>query len=71
MEEALSRPTQWPPSQRLIAEEVLGRIGADLQAIGQVAETCTRRIFAEEKVSSREKIVSLSDGDAAFIVKGG
>lgn len=70
VEKALSRQTQLPPSQRLIAEEVIGLIGADIQAIGQVAETCTRRIFAEEKVSSSEKIVSLSDGDAAFIVKG-
>jgi IS5 family transposase len=58
-------------SQRLIAEEVIGLIGADIQAIGQVAQTCQRRIFAEEKVSSSEKIVSLSDGGAAFIVKGG
>jgi hypothetical protein len=70
-EQALSGQTQLPPSQRLIAEEVLGLIGADLQAIGQVAEACQRRIFQEEKVPSREKIVSLSDGDAAFIVKGG
>lgn len=70
-ERALSGQTQLPPSQRLIAEEVIGLIGADLQAIGQVAEACQRRIFEEEKVPSREKILSLSDGDAAFIVKGG
>lgn len=70
-ERALSGQTQLPPSQRLIAEEVIGLIGADIQAIGQVAEACQRRIFEEEKVPSREKIVSLSDGDAAFIVKGG
>jgi hypothetical protein len=70
-ERALSGQTQLPPSQRLIAEEVIGLIGADLQAIRQVAEACQRRIFEEEKVPSREKIVSLSDGDAAFIVKGG
>jgi IS5 family transposase len=70
-EQALSGQTQLPPSQRLIAEEVIGLIGADIQAIGQVAEACQRRIFAEEKVPSSEKIVSLSDGDAAFIVKGG
>jgi hypothetical protein len=35
-----------------------------------VSEYCHKRIFDEEKISSREKILSLSDGDAAFIVKG-
>lgn len=70
-EKALSRETQLPPSQRLIAQEVIELIGADIQAIGQVAQTCQRRVFEEEKVPSSQKIISLSDGDAAFIVKGG
>ncbi len=59
------------PSQRLVAEEALELIGADIQAIGQVAAAGERRIFAEEKVPSRAKVISLSDRDAAFIVKGG
>ena len=46
-------------------------IEADRQAIGQVANTCQRRVFAAEQVPSSEKLVSLSDGSAAFIVKGG
>lgn len=71
VEKALSNQTQLPPSQRLMAEEVIGLIDADIQAIGQVAEAGHRRIFLEEKVPSSEKIISLSDGDAAFIVKGG
>jgi len=71
VEKALNRQTQLPPSQRLLAEEVIELIGADIQAISQVAEACERRIFQEEKVPSSEKIISLSDEDAAFIVKGG
>jgi len=43
----------------------------DIQAIGQVAAAGERRVLAEEKVPSAEKVISLSDGDAAFIVKGG
>jgi IS5 family transposase len=71
VEKALNQQTQLPPSQRLLAQEVIGLIGADIQAISQVAEACERRIFQEEKVPSSEKIISLSDEDAAFIVKGG
>jgi IS5 family transposase len=71
VKKALAQHRQLLPSQRLVAEEVIGLIGADLQAIGQVAEACERRIFQEEKVPSSEKIISLSDVDAAFIVKGG
>ena len=59
------------PSQRLVAEEVLELIGADIQAIGQVATAGERRILAEEPVPSSQKVLSISDGDAAFIVKGG
>jgi hypothetical protein len=32
---------------------------------------CERRIMEQEKVPMAEKIVSLSDSDASFIVKGG
>lgn len=59
------------PSQRLVAEEAIELIGADIQAIGQVAAAGERRIFAGEKVPSSAKVISISDGDAAFIVKGG
>ena len=71
VEQAFQRRTQLLPSERLLAEEVLGLIRADIQAIRKVADACERRIFQEEKVPSSEKIISLSDGDAAFIVKGG
>jgi IS5 family transposase len=59
------------PSQRLVAEEVIELIGTDIQAIGQVAAAGERRILAGENVPSSEKVISISDGDAAFIVKGG
>jgi hypothetical protein len=59
------------PSQRLVAEEVLELIGADIQGIGQVATAGERRILAEEPVPSSQKGLSISDGDAACIVKGG
>jgi len=71
VENAMPRLTQLLPSQRLLAVEVLELMRADMQAINQVAEACERRIFQEEKVPSSEKIISLSDADAAFIVKGG
>ena len=71
VEQAFQERTSLLPSQRLLAEEVLALIGADIQAISQVADACERRIFQEQKVPSSEKIISLSDGDAAFIVKGG
>ena len=59
------------PSQRLVAEEAIELIGADIQGIGQVAAAGERRILAGEKVPSSAKVISISDGDAAFIVKGG
>jgi hypothetical protein len=37
----------------------------------EVAAAAERRVFGEEKVPSSQKVVSLSDRDAAFIVKGG
>ena len=71
MTQALSAATQLPPSKRPLAAAVIVLIGADSQAIGPVAATSRCRVLAEEQVPSAEKIVSLSDGDAAFILKGG
>jgi hypothetical protein len=59
------------PSRRLMAEEALGLIADDLAALEQAANVCERRIMAEEEVPVAEKIISLSDSDASFIVKGG
>ena len=68
--EALSQ-RELLPSQRLVVAEVLELIGEDIQAIGQVAAAGERRLLEGEKVPSSQKVVSISDGDAAFIVKGG
>jgi len=71
VEKALGQQKEMPPSQRLTAEEVVELIGEDVQAIRQVAAAGERRVLAEEKVPSQEKVISISDPDAAFIVKGG
>ena len=58
------------PSRRLPAEAALEMISGDLRALAQAAEACERRVQEGEKVAAEEKIISLSDADAAFIVKG-
>jgi hypothetical protein len=60
-----------PPSRRLMGQEVLSLIADDLAALEQAANVCERRVMGEEKVPVAEKIISLSDSDASFIVKGG
>jgi hypothetical protein len=59
------------PSRRLVGEKALGLIAEDLAAVEQAANVCERRIMAKETVPMAEKIISLSDSDASFIVKGG
>jgi hypothetical protein len=63
--------TDMLPSRRLMAQEVLGLISEDLTALEQAANVCERRVMEQEKVPVAEKIISLSDSDASFIVKGG
>jgi len=63
--------TDLPPSRRLMAQEVLCLISEDLTALQQAANVCERRVMEQEKVPVAEKIISLSDSDASFIVKGG
>jgi len=60
-----------PPSRRLMGQEVLRLIAEDLAALEQAANVCERRVMEQEKVPVAEKIISLSDSDASFIVKGG
>jgi IS5 family transposase len=54
-----------------MAQEALCLIADDLTAVEQTANVCERRIMKQEKVPVAEKIISLSDSDASFIVKGG
>jgi IS5 family transposase len=67
----LEARTDLPPSRRLMSQEVLGLIAEDLAALEQAAQVCERRIMRQEQVPVTEKIISLSDSDASFIVKGG
>jgi len=67
----LETRTDLLPSRRLMAEQAVGLLAEDLQALEQSINVCERRIMAEEKVPMEEKIISLSDPDASFIVKGG
>jgi hypothetical protein len=60
-----------PPSRRLMGQQALCLIAEDLTALEQTANVCERRIMEQEKVPVAEKIISLSDPDASFIVKGG
>ena len=60
-----------PPSRRLTGEEALCLIAEDLAALEQAANVCERRVMEQEKVPAAQKIISLSDSDASFIVKGG
>jgi hypothetical protein len=43
----------------------------DLTALEQAANVCQRRVMEQEKVPVEDKLISLSDSDASFIVKGG
>ena len=60
-----------PPSRRLMGQEALCLIAEDLAALEQAANVCQRRVMEQEKVPVADKIISLSDSDASFIVKGG
>jgi hypothetical protein len=67
----LESRTDLAPSRRLRGQEALDLLAEDLAALEQAANVCERRIMEQEKVPMAEKIVSLSDSDASFIVKGG
>ncbi len=46
-------------------------LSENLAALEQAANVCERRVTEQEEVPMAEKIISLSDSDASFIVKGG
>lgn len=67
----LRERTDLTPSQRLVAGEVLEIINGDIADLEKAADSCQRRVLQGEKVPMEEKVISTSDPDAAFIVKGG
>jgi IS5 family transposase len=60
-----------PPSRRELLARVLKQIRSDLADAARVAGYCDERVFADKKLPSTEKVLSLSDGSAAYIRKGG
>ncbi len=69
VEQELSLET-YSPSQRIILQRVLERIRCDLSDSRRVLAYAHDRVFLGQTLPSTEKILSLSDGSAAFIKKG-
>lgn len=46
-------------------------IKEDIRDLDKVIDYCPKRVFEEQKIKSKDKVVSLSDEDVAFIIKGG
>ncbi len=58
------------PSRRVLLKRIIEQIRSDLSDATRVIEYTTDRIFNEKNRPSTEKVLSLSDGSAAFIKKG-
>jgi len=58
------------PSRRMLLARVIEQIRADLSDAERVIEYASDRVFHEKKRPSTEKVLSLSDGSAAYIKKG-
>jgi len=59
------------PSRRELLTHVLEQIRRDLADAHRVVEYSGDRVFHDKKLPSTEKVLSLSDGSAAYIKKGG
>ncbi len=59
------------PSRRELLNRILGVIRSDLADAKRVIEYAGGRVFHDRKLPSTEKVLSLSDGSAAYIKKGG
>ena len=69
LEEGLSMETL-PLSRRELLKRVLSQIRGDIADTKRVVEYAHDRVFQEKKLPSTEKVLSLSDGSAAYIKKG-
>lgn len=58
------------PSRRVLLLRVIAQIRTDLSDAQRVIEYASDRVFHEKKRPSTEKVLSLSDGSAAYIKKG-
>jgi len=68
-ERSLSMETL-PPSRRALLQRVLDQIRTDLSDANRVVKYASDRVFHDKKLPSTEKVLSLSDGSAAYIKKG-
>jgi len=59
-----------PPSRRVLLQRVLEQIHSDIADAKRVVEYARDRVFHGKKLPSTEKVLSLSDGSAAYIKKG-
>ncbi len=58
------------PSRRVLLQRVIEQIRSDLSDAQRVIDYASDRVFHEKKRPSTEKVLSLSDGSAAYIKKG-
>jgi IS5 family transposase len=59
-----------PPGRRVLLQRVVQQITSDVADSKRVIEYATDRVFHDKVLPSTEKVLSLSDGSAAYIKKG-
>jgi hypothetical protein len=60
-----------PPSKAKAVQRLIQQSQEDLRSIARISLYSRRRIFREQSVAASEKVLSISDKDAAIIKKGG
>jgi IS5 family transposase len=58
------------PSRRAFLQQMTNQIRTDLCDVERVLEYTDNRVFHDKTLPSKEKVLSLSDGSAAYIKKG-
>ncbi len=58
------------PSRRVLLQRVIDQIRSDLSDAARVIEYASDRVLKNKTLPSTEKVLSLSDGSAAYIKKG-
>ena len=59
-----------PPSRRTLLQGLVEQIDHDIADAKRVYEYASGRVFHDKQLASTEKVLSLSDGSAAYIKKG-
>lgn len=59
-----------PPSRRRLAQRAVAQMQADLATLTAVTDNCHSRVLDGESVPMCDKVLSVSDPDAAYIAKG-